>query len=521
MDIKPVTIYVRKDFTVPSIYVQTESIDDIQDALWIGAKVQTIVRAYHSDGALTELQEEHERRRATLEARIAEARQEREALETRYVVALKQARVDSGEQVRNEMEEVIRSLEQQLRNAEQRRVAVEEARRADIADAIVAERATMERIIAEKEREIGRLDSFIHTFRTAVERQTEEVRTLSASVTRRSTVVAGSKAKGSIFEQEFREHLVHAYGAVIRDFDIKDTARGGGHEADFITTMEGEQIMWELKDYSANVPQKEVEKFLRDMQGMRGASIGVMISRSTGIIGKHGPVILEVHDGRLVLYIGQFESWMESGATRLFHLLLELFRLWWSVSAKGSGGEEDAVSADSDADLYDKYTATQKKIEENILLIQACIGELKTKRTEWRTHKGRLEETARWVGGLLDETEMKWERLIRALRVDEKSVEDSDGSDGNSIHNPVCVDLFIDGVRDVAKNAEWAQIITDACVTREGGFVELQELEQVLASQKRMSRDTIRQHILRIVRPERIERRGTKKVICGICLGKI
>jgi hypothetical protein len=285
--------------------------------------------------------------------------------------------------------------------------------------------------------------------------------------------------------------------------------------------MEGEQIMWELKDYSANVPQKEVEKFLRDMQGMRGASIGVMISRSTGIIGKHGPVILEVHDGRLVLYICQFESWMESGATRLFHLLLELFRLWWSVSAKGSAGEEDAVSADSDADLYDKYTATQRKIEENILLIQACIGELKTKRTEWRTHKGRLEETARWVGGLLDETEMKWERLIRALRVDEKSVEDSDGSDGNSIHIPVCADLFIDGVRDVPKNAEWAQIITDACVTREGGFVELQELEQVLASQKRMTRDTIRQHILRIVRPERIERRGTKKVICGICLGKI
>ena len=339
MDIKPVTVYVRKDFVVPALYTQTESVDDIQDALWIGAKIQTITRAYHSDGALAELQEEHERRRATLEARIAEADREREALESRYVIALKQARTDVSEQVRAELEETIRALEQQLRNAEQRRVAVEETRRADVANAVIAERATMERIIAEKEREIGRLDAMIHTFRTAVERQTEEVRTLSASVTRRSTVVAGSKAKGSIFEQEFREHLVHAYGAVIRDFDIKDTARGGGHEADFITTLEGEQVMWELKDYSADVPQKQVEKFIRDMQGMRGASIGVMISRSTGICGKHGPVILEVHDGRLMLYIGQFESWMESGTTRLFHLLLELFRLWWSVgTARGTKG---------------------------------------------------------------------------------------------------------------------------------------------------------------------------------------
>jgi hypothetical protein len=516
MDIKPVTVYVRKDFAVPSLYTHTESVDDIQDALWIGAKVQTIVRAYHSDGALAELQEEHERHRAVLEERVAEARQEREALEARYVVALKQARIDSGEQVRAELEETIRALEQQLRNAEQRRIAVEETRRADLADAIVAERATMERIIAEKEREIGRLDAMIHTFRTAVERQTEEVRTLSASVTRRSTVVAGSKAKGSIFEQEFRDHLVHAYGAVIRDFDIKDTARGGGHEADFITTMEGEQIMWELKDYSADVPQKQVEKFLRDMQGMRGASIGVMISRSTGICGKHGPVILEVHDGRLLVYIGQFESWMESGAVRLFHLLLELFRLWWSVGvargAKSGGGDEEG----EDGELYDKYTATQKKIEENILLIQTCIAELKTRRTEWRTHKGRLEETARWVSGLLDETEMKWERLIRALRADC----DESGADVNSIHSAVHVELFIDGVCDVPKNAEWAQIISDACMMRDSGVVELQELEQVLASQKRMSRDTIRQHILRIVRPERIERRGTKKVICGIVLGR-
>lgn len=521
MDIKPITVYVRKDFAVPALYTQTESVDDIQDALWIGAKVQTIVRAYHSDGALAELQEEHERHRAVLEERVADARREREELESRYVLALKQARTDVSVQVRAELEETIRALEQQLRNAEQRRVAVEEARRTDVADAIVAERATMERIIAEKEREIGRLDAMIHTFRTAVERQTEEVRALSASVSRRSTVVAGSKAKGSIFEQEFREHLIHAYGAVIRDFDIKDTARGGGHEADFITTLEGEQVMWELKDYSADVPQKQVEKFLRDMQGMRGASIGVMISRSTGICGKHGPVILEVHDGRLILYIGQFESWMESGATRLFHLLLELFRLWWSTRVVRGAKDGDGDGEDGENSEYcEKYSAVQKKIEENILLIQTCIGELKTRRTEWRTHKGRLEETVRWVGGLLDETEMKWERLIRALRADCDECGES-RMDTNSIHSAVHVELFIDGVCDVPKNAEWAQIISNMLDVNEDGYIELQELEQVLASQKRMSRDTIRQHILRIVRPDRIEKRGTKKVIRGVGLGKI
>jgi hypothetical protein len=537
MDIKPITVYVRKDFAVPALYTQTESIDDIQDALWIGAKVQTIVRAYHSDSAIVELQEEHERRRAVLEERITEARREREELESRYVVALKQTRTDVSEQVRSELEETIRGLEQQLRNAEQRRVAVEEARRSDIAEAIVAERAAMERIITEKEREIGRLDAMIHTFRTAVERQTEEVRTLSASVARRSAGAVGSSTKGTLFEQEFREHLVHAYGAVIRDFDIKDTARGGGHEADFITTLEGEQVMWELKHYSKDVPQKEVEKFHRDMRDCRGASVGVMISRSTGICGKHGPVILEVQDGRLMLYIGQFDSWIESGVSRLFHLLLELFRLWWSVGTKGSGGGGGAGAGGEeggegeDGEYYDKYTAVQKKIEENVLLIQACIGELKTRRTEWRTHKGRLEETARWVSGLLDETEMKWERLIRALRADSEGGGgggggwgggDGESADGNSIHSAVHTELFIDGVSNVQKNMEWAQIISDVSVLNEDGYIELQELEQRLATMKRMSRDTIRQHILRIVRPERIEKRGTKKVIRGVVMaGKI
>ena len=163
----------------------------------------------------------------------------------------------------------------------------------------------------------------------------------------------------------------------------------------------------------------------------------------------------------------------------------------------------------------------QKKIEENVLLIQACIGELKTRRTEWRTHKGRLEETVRWVGGLLDETEMKWERLIRALRADCDDGCDSGGMDTNSIHSAVHVELFIDGVCDVPKNAEWAQIISNVLAVNEDAYIELQELEQVLVSQKRMSRDTIRQHILRIVRPDRIEKRGTKKVIRGVVLGKI
>ena len=248
--------------------------------------------------------------------------------------------------------------------------------------------------------------------------------------------------------------------------------------------------MWELKDYGSDIPKKEVDKFLRDMLGCKGARIGVMVSKSTGIIGKHGALTMEIHDGRLLLFVNRYEEWSASGISGggIFHILLQIFRLWWKTKGDECDSEDE----------------TQKKLEENFLLIQKYVAELKTRRTEWRTHKGRMEEVLRWVGSLLDDTESKLERVLRGLGSEE------DGSGGEDMSEST---IFIE-TEDKRSN-EWIQTVLGSCNIGDG-WIELQELEGIISGVKRMSRDTVRGHILKIIVPGAIEKRGAKKVIVGL-----
>jgi hypothetical protein len=510
---RAISIMVGKDFKVPALYT-SESVDDIQDALWIGAMVQQQMRAYKSDGAVVELTEEYERKitelREGLGERISELERERSELEAKMVAAVRSARADGGEVVRRELEEEMRRLEERIVGIEERKRILEESRGADIDRAVSGERAAMERLVSEKEREISRMESVVKRLEEAIGRQSEEIRGMGAALVKRVNLAGGGgnvKVKGSLFETEFHERLVEAYGTV-RDFDLRDTARGGGHEGDLIMNIEGEQIMWELKDYSSDVPKKEVDKFVRDMRDCKGARVGVMVSKTTGIMGKHGALAIEIQDGRLLIFVNRFEEWEAGGCIGgggLFQILLQLFRLWWKVGA--------ALSGEDGEDKGEEVEALQRRLEEGFVLITKYVGEMKTRRTEWRTHKGRMEETLRWVGGLLDDTEVKLERLLRCLQEEAGGGGDEDG-EGVNEEKGTENSIFISD----KKEAEWIKAVKSLCKVEVGGVVELIEIETALAEMRKTSRDTARAHILKIVRPECIEKKGAKKVIVGLVL---
>lgn len=514
---RAISIMIGKDFKVPALYT-SESVDDIQDALWIGAMVQQQMRAYKSDGAVVELTEEYERKitdiREGLGERISSLERERSELEAKMVAAVRSARADGGEVVRREMEEEVRRMEERLVGIEERKKILEEGRLRDIDRAVSGERAAMERIVSEKEREISRMESVVKRLEEAIGRQSEEIRGMGAALVKKVSLAGAGgnvKVKGSLFETEFHERLVEAYGTV-RDFDLRDTARGGGHEGDLIMNIEGEQVMWELKDYSSDVPKKEVDKFVRDMRDCKGARVGVMVSKTTGIMGKHGALAIEIQDGRLLIFVNRFEEWEAGGCIGgggLFQILLQLFRLWWKVGAALGGGGEGREGEDG-KDKGEEVEALQRRLEEGFVLITKYVGEMKTRRTEWRTHKGRMEEMLRWVGGLLDDTEMKLDRLLRCLR-EEASGGDEEG-EGVGEEKGTENSIFVPD----KKETEWIKAVKSLCKIEEGGVVELIELETALAEMRKTSRDTARAHILKIVCSECIEKRGAKKVIVGL-----
>jgi hypothetical protein len=121
---------------------------------------------------------------------------------------------------------------------------------------------------------------------------------------------SASKKKGEHGETVFEDILLRAFGSVSRDevFDVKNVGREG-HQGDICMLWRNHKVMWEIKNYERNVEQKEVTKFLRDMEEAKDFSLGVMVSMTSGITGhtKTGNVdIEELRDGRICIYLSHF-----------------------------------------------------------------------------------------------------------------------------------------------------------------------------------------------------------------------
>ena len=490
----PLTLKLSKDFKIPDIYL-TDSIESIQEALWIGATIQQSVHAYRADSAVQVIQDTAKKEVDALKQRIAMLQSERCLLEESHQTAIRITRSNASDTVRKELSEKMASIENQLALVEERRRFVEDAKQEDIRKAVEAERACVERIIKEKEKEIGRLDTTMRMFQELLTKQTEEIQRINGTITKKATAETNVKVKGSAFEDEFHARITAAYGT-IRDFDLKDTAHGGGHEGDKILTIEGEQVMWEQKSYSGTVPKAEVEKFIRDVRGTRGISVAVMASKTSDIVGRHGAIVLEQIEGRLFIFINRFEEW--SGG-EIFQILLQLFRFWWRVARRMDDGGE-------------KSDGAKEQIEDVIKEVQKQLEVIGKRKTEWRTHKARIEDGVRFMTDMMKESMNQLEYLLKILRPEDNCERQ------NTIVVPQgALTLFKDS-RD-AKIIKWRENILQVCAVG-NGYIELRDLVDLLADGHKISKDTIRTYVLSAINEEFLEKKGSVKIINGLVKSK-
>ena len=178
--------------------------------------------------------------------------------------------------------------------------------------------------------------------------------------------------------------------------------------------------------------------------------------------------------------------------------LLQLFRVWWKLGSALNSEDKvcDTVT-----------TALQTRLEESFILVQKYTEDIKTRQREWVTHKSRLSDVQRWVGSLLDETEMKLSRIIRSLHEDADTIEDCS------------FDTTIFQETTDKRGQEWIQNILKVCSVGDGS-IELQELVMLLTNSgnggKRLTVDTIRDNVRKVIREDHIERQGSKKIIRGL-----
>jgi len=90
-----------------------------------------------------------------------------------------------------------------------------------------------------------------------------------------------SSSKGKIGELQI-ENQIETY---FPDAEVTDCSKQQ-HQTDFHLKLHGFTIFIEVKTYQKNVPQKEVDKFYRDLEENPNAQAGVLLSLTSGIANK-------------------------------------------------------------------------------------------------------------------------------------------------------------------------------------------------------------------------------------------
>jgi hypothetical protein len=492
-----VYIPVRQEFNIPSVYL-SGNIEEIEEALWIGASIQQNVQTRRSNDEVYKISVLKDNEIARIEGTYSEKigkllndlrsmNEEKSKAEERYTQGLKEARASERETTGREWEDKLRVLRREYETMtgryealEARRRELEESRNRDIQEATKRTEEFMEKLVASKQEQLDKMEMAYSRLQETIAKQTEEIGKLSGNLMKRG---ANVKTKGSDYEEEFREKLMRSFG-LCSGFKLRDTRLGMGHEMDFSMEIEGHHVMWELKNYGNSVPKGEVDKFLRDLKENPQAEIGVMISRNTDIYGKSqsGNLFTEFDDGKMMIYISRFEEFCSSDESRVFQMLTSLFRIWWEH------GREESNQLD--------------KVE-IIRELEKIVEDISKRRTDWRRHKSHLEEVIRWTIDLLDESESRLDRMLKKVRC---------------ISGPVDADLIVpDGIfreSDGEREQLWIKSMMQVCSP--GGQIEVRELVELLSKHHKLSKDTIRSNVMSVVLDSAVAKKGVIKYIKGL-----
>jgi hypothetical protein len=135
-----------------------------------------------------------------------------------------------------------------------------------------------------------------------------------------------SSEKGKVGEREFDE-LVAQYTTW---GELANTAKTS-YGTDRSGKIRGCDVLFELKNYSNEVPSAEVEKFERDMEEHHDVPFGVFISYKTGIRGKKADGFITMKwtpRSQLLLFINNFYSHIPEDTLKVIDVLADIA---WTV----------------------------------------------------------------------------------------------------------------------------------------------------------------------------------------------
>lgn len=497
---KQLHLTLSPSYKIPDIYTNPETRqEELEEALTLGAFVQESVQTRRSNSDLQAIQATHtdsiSSLRATYDKKIFDIQQEyfqldkeKSTLEHRLTQIAKEARQGEREKLQNELGQELVTLKTRLEATEQRKRALEESRQQDILQAQEQTEHIMNKLVQAKQDQLDALQKAFEKLQDTIQLQSQEIGKLTNTMTARR---ANVKTKGSDYEEEFRNKLVQIFG-ICKGFQLKDTRLNSvGHEMDLSMELEGHTILWELKNYSSQVPKQEVDKFLRDLKENQQATIALMISKSTDIYGKthQGPITTEFEDDKMMIYISRFEDLTQHDEQSFFRILTSLFRIWW----------EQGRTPNTSTDTLDRELLSRE--------VEKIMEDIGKRRLDWRRHKAHLEETSRWIQDFLDESETRLDRILKKIKNTQTQHQNK---------STIPENIFRDTDPQNEKERSWIHSIMSVCDASPEEEIEVRELVDLLSQIHKLSKDTIRSNVMSVIQDQSVKKKGVIKYIKGL-----
>jgi hypothetical protein len=158
-----------------------------------------------------------------------------------------------------------------------------------------------------------------------------------------------SSNKGKSGEQSF-DQLVEQFTT----WSLENTSKTP-QSCDRSGTIRGCKTLFEIKNYSANVPKKEVDKFKRDMEVHKDCPLGIFVSLTSNIVGAPQDFFFTEFSpsNQLFVYIQQFNNHDPSSLLSILDSLVELAKLFHSKCNDSEINSDIQTKVDSIKPIFD------------------------------------------------------------------------------------------------------------------------------------------------------------------------
>ena len=189
-----------------------------------------------------------------------------------------------------------------------------------------------------------------------------------------------NKYRNSSFKGQYGENML--FHLLVQMYPSGEIVKTTGQKAsgDILVKREGKpSIMLENKDYSSNVSNDEIHKFIRDIEELK--MHGIFLSQRSGIISKHNFQI-DIHKGCILVYIHNAEYSQEK--IQIAVNMIDTLHTRLDEVKQHSSSSENVIPTEVLNDVYKEYQdfvaqrdALMSMIKESNKKILSTVEEMK------------------------------------------------------------------------------------------------------------------------------------------------